>query len=340
MSLPSCEAHKIAAPSVRGSPARNIDNYYCWRWYLQWLRSQSRARGLSFLRPINVKVSHRESNVAVQVFGLGTVEARVTSKIGFKVSGVVVDLRADIGDRIARARFSPASMTVSRARGRRANAIEQAEANLQRATAGVEKTEANYTNTKTINERRQKLLKANITSLETAETAQAAQDAALADVSLAQAMSWWPSADISDAKAQQQHETAILEFHTLAAPYGAMVTARPKELGSALGAGEPVFTLIDPKSVWVLAYIDESKAGEITVGDPAEIVLRSRPSRRLRGHIARIEPESDRVNEERRVEVAFETRRTISISVNRLKSASRPSCRSHIGTGGGDYRAR
>ena len=56
-----------------------------------------------------------------------------------------------------------------------------------------------------------------------------------------------------------------------------MVTARPKELGSALGAGEPVFTLIDPKTVWVLAYIDESKAGEIKVGEPAEIVLRSQP---------------------------------------------------------------
>lgn len=71
-------------------------------------------------------------------------------------------------------------------------------------------------------------------------------------------------------------------------------------------AGEPVFTLIDPQSVWVLGYIDESKAGEIKVGDPAEIVLRSLPSQPFHGRVARIEPESDRVNEERRVEVAFD----------------------------------
>jgi HlyD family secretion protein len=90
------------------------------------------------------------------------------------------------------------------------------------------------------------------------------------------------------------------------APYDAMVTARLKELGSALGAGEPVFTLIDPKSVWVLAYIDESKAGDIRVGQPAEIVLRSRPNQHLSGRVARIQPESDRVNEERRIEVAFD----------------------------------
>ena len=113
-------------------------------------------------------------------------------------------------------------------------------------------------------------------------------------------------AAIGDAKAQLQQESATLDFHTLAAPYDAMVTARLKELGSALGAGEPVFTLIDPKSVWVLAFIDESKAGEITVGKSAEIVLRSQPSQRFRGQVARIEPESDRVNEERRVAIAFD----------------------------------
>jgi HlyD family secretion protein len=67
-----------------------------------------------------------------------------------------------------------------------------------------------------------------------------------------------------------------------------------------------VFTLIDPKSVWVLAFIDESKAGEIALGEPADIVLRSRPNQRFRGQVARIEPESDRVNEERRVAIAFD----------------------------------
>jgi HlyD family secretion protein len=114
------------------------------------------------------------------------------------------------------------------------------------------------------------------------------------------------TAAISDAKAQLQQQTATLDFHTLVTPYDAMVTARLKELGSALTAGQPVFTLIDPNTVWVLAYIDESKAGEITVGQPAEIVLRSQPSRRIAGRVARIEPESDRVNEERRVEIAFD----------------------------------
>ena len=261
-----------------------------------------------FLRPIKVQVANVERDVPVQVFGLGTVEARVTSKVGFKVSGVLVDLRADVGDRVAKgavlARLDDREQS---ARVRRAQAaVEQAEANLQKATASLEKAQANYDNAKNINERRQKLLQSNIASVETAETAKAVQDATRAEVNVASSEIAVARAAISDAKAQLQQESATLDFHTLAAPYDAMVTARLKERGSALGAGELVFTLIDPQSVWVLAYIDESKSGEIRLGAPADIVLRSLPDQHLQGHVARIEPEGDRVNEERRVQIAFD----------------------------------
>jgi HlyD family secretion protein len=261
-----------------------------------------------FFRPVTVQVGQVQHDVAVEVFGLGTVEARVTSKIGFKVSGVLVELRADVGDRVAKgAVLARLDDREQRAQVARANAaIGQAEANLQRAKASVEKAKANYANASSINQRRQTLLQSNNTSVETAQTAKAAQDATLGDVNLANSDVLVAEANISDAKAQQQQQSATLDFHTLAAPYDAMVTARLKELGSALAASEPVFTLIDPKSIWVLAYIDESKAGEVQVGEPVEVVLRSQPGRRISGHVARIEPESDRVNEERKVEVAFE----------------------------------
>ncbi len=260
------------------------------------------------LRSISVQVARGERDVAVRVFGLGTVEARVQSKIGFKVSGVLADLEADVGDRVAKgvvlARLDSREQQAQVARAKAA--LQQSEANLQKAMASVDKANANYTNAKNINQRRQKLAETNIASAETAETAKAAEDAATADVGLAKSDVALAQAAISDAKAQMQLQGATLDFHALGAPYDAMVTARLKEPGSALAASEPVFTIIDPKTVWVLAYIDESKAGEIAVGQPAEIVLRSKPNQRLKGRVARIEPESDRVNEERRVEVAFD----------------------------------
>ena len=262
----------------------------------------------AYFRSIQVQVATLQRYVAVEVFGLGTVEARVTSKIGFKVSGVLVELRADVGDRVAKgailARLDDREQAARV--GRAKAAAEQAEANLQKATASVEKAKANHANAANINERRQKLVQTNTTSVESAETAKTAQDAALADMNLAASDVAVARAAIGDAKAQLQQETATLDFHALTAPYGGMVTTRSKELGSALAPGEPVFTLIDPNTVWVLAYIDESKAGEIRPGAPADIVLRSRPGQRIRGRVGRIEPESDRVNEERRIAIAYD----------------------------------
>ena len=266
------------------------------------------AAWAAFLRPVKVQVAAPAQNVAVQVFGLGTVEARVTSQIGFKVAGVLTELGADVGQRVAKgavlARLDDREQRAQVARA--AAGVQQAAANLQKATASLEKAKVNFANAERINERRQKLVQTNVTSVESAEGAKAAQEAARADVDVASSEVAVAKAAVNDAKAQQQLQAATLDFHTLAAPYDAMVTARLKELGSALGAGQTVFTLIDPNTIWALAFIDESKSGEIKVGEPAEIVLRAHPQLRLKGKVARIEPESDRVNEERRIEVAFD----------------------------------
>ncbi len=261
-----------------------------------------------FFQPITVRTAALQRDLPVQVFGLGTVEARVTSKVGFKVPGVLVDLRADVGNRVPKgtilARLDDREQSARLARAQAA--IEQTQANFQKASAGLEKATANLANAKSISERRQQLVQSSSASVESAETAKTTLEVAHAEVSLASSDIAVTRAAIGDAKAQQQLEAASLDFHTLTAPYDATVIARLKELGSALGAGEPVFTLIDPKSVWIMTYIDESKSGEIKVGDPAEIILRSRPNQRFQGKVARIEPESDRVNEERRVAVAFD----------------------------------
>ena len=224
------------------------------------------------------------------------------------ISGVLVELRADVGDSVAKgAILARLDDREQKAQLNRENAaVEQAQANLQKATASVEKAEANYANAKSINERRQKLVQSSITPVETAETSKAVEDAARADVGLANSDVSVAKAAISDAKAQQEQQSVTLDFHILTAPYDAMVTTRSKELGSALAAGQPVFLLIVPKTIWVLAYVDESKAGEIKVGQPAEMCCVRNLLVRLRGRVARIQPESDRVNEERRIEVAFD----------------------------------
>lgn len=67
-----------------------------------------------------------------------------------------------------------------------------------------------------------------------------------------------------------------------------------------------MFTLVAAPTVWAVGYVDERLAGRLNVGQPAEIALRSDPTMRIPGHVERIEIQSDSVNEERLVDVAFE----------------------------------
>ena len=85
------------------------------------------------------------------------------------------------------------------------------------------------------------------------------------------------------------------------------VIARSKELGGIVNAGEAVFTLIAPDSIWVKAYVDEALAGGLNVGQRAFVRLRSEPDRLFETEIVRIDQENDRVTEERRIYVRCRT---------------------------------
>ena len=74
-----------------------------------------------------------------------------------------------------------------------------------------------------------------------------------------------------------------------------------------LGAGEAPFTVVAPETVWMLAYVDESRAGDVAVGQPVEIRLRSLPQQTFKSKVARIGMESDRVNEERKIYVSCDS---------------------------------
>lgn len=260
--------------------------------------------------PVTVPVASERRDVPVEIFGLGSIEARVTSKVGFKVAGNLVELKADQGD------FVPPGSVLAKLDDREqaarlakaAAGVEQAKAGLQKAQASVVKAKALLANAQRIDERRAALVAKGTVSIEAADTAHATMATAEADLQLAQSDVEVAKATVKDTDAQQQLEAATLALHRLVAPYDAVVVSRQRELGAVLAPGEPVFTLIDAGSVWALAYIDENRAGDIALGQPATIVLRSQPGQAYSGRVVRIDIEADRVNEERRVYIAFDHR--------------------------------
>lgn len=235
------------------------------------------------LRPVKVQVAKTEQNVPVQVFGLGTVEAQIVSGIGFETAGTLVELHADHGDSakkgalLARLDSREQEARLSQARA----AVSQAEATLEQASATVARAEAVLKEKMLTNERRQELVRRGTTSQQSADEAQAAADVAKADLAQAGSAVGVARANLQQAKAVLDLEEARLAKYSLYAPYDGLVIKRHRELGSALSANEKAFTLVDPETIWALAYIDEARAGAIKVGQPAQVVRRSAPSERI-----------------------------------------------------------
>ena len=254
-------------------------------------------------RPVTVSVVQSETDVPLKIYGLGTVEARVLSRVGFEVGAALLTLSADAGDHVAKgqelATLHPAEQEARVARARAA--VESSTASAAKAKAGVERARAVLAERETANRRLQDLARTNVTSVQRAEEAQRDADVARAELAVAEADGAVAAAQTSDSAAALKLEETLLDHHRLVSPYDAVIVARHAEAGTVIKAGDPIFTLIDPSSVWIQAYIDEERAGQLALGQPAAIRLRSKPQQEFTGAIARIGLESDRTNEERRV---------------------------------------
>ena len=254
-------------------------------------------------RPLSVKIAKIEQNVDIKVFGLGTVEARILSKIGFKVSNSIVELKVDEGDKVRKgdvlARLDSAEQ---RAR------IAKAEAGVLAAHAAIKGSQSTIRKAETVlkqqsrtSDRKQALFDKRTISAEVVETAKLARDTAAADLEIANSTLLSSQSALKTAQAQLALEKVTLDQYILKAPFAGVIITRHLELGSVAKAGEPLFTLVDPNTVWVLGHISENRSGLIALGQTAEIRLRSRPHDLYRGKVERIDIESDRVTEERQV---------------------------------------
>ncbi len=274
-------------------------------WLFGFLVALTIAAGFLFLteRPLTVTVAQPESDVALRIYGLGTVEARILSRVGFEVGGALTALAVDAGDRVASgqelASLHAAEQEARVARARAAVAAN--EASLAKAEAAVVRARILLAQREAANRRQQGLAQRDVASVQRAEEAQRDEDVARADLAVAEADVAVIRAQGMDAAAGLRQEETLLAHHRLIAPYEALVVARQVEAGTVVKAGDPVLTLIDPSSIWIQAYVDEERAGQLALGQPGTIRLRSQPAAEFHGSIARIGIESDRVNEERRV---------------------------------------
>lgn len=263
--------------------------------------------GAKSLIPAKVAALGPERHVPVQVYGLGTLEAHTVSKVGFQISGVLAKLEVDQGDHVKEGQVL-ARLDSAEQEGRvqkAAAAVDRARADIVVAKARQEKAEYSLKHSSRQVLRRKALVQKGYISLEEADDKENLEKIAKAELGLASGEVTAAEAALKDAVAQLDIEKVLLSRHTLFAPYDAQVVNRLKELGSIQTANEPLFTLVDPGTIWARVYVAEDRAGGLEVGQPAEVRLRSARGKTFSGRVKRIDIESDRASEERCVYIAL-----------------------------------
>lgn len=263
------------------------------------------------LAPAKVTVAKVEQGPLIaSTFGIGTVEARRSYALGPTVASRVLRVLVDQGEAVKAgqllAELDPVDLEDRVASGiiaaqRASSTIRAAEAQLAEAQSRAQLA--------TSSARRSNELRAQ------GFVSQEATDAKGHEANAAKAAVAAAAAQL--AAARRDHDRALSDVAgvgklraqaRLTSPVDGVVSARLVEPGTTIVAGQAVVQVIDPASLWIKARIDQSQAGGVRVGQPAEIVLRSDAQRAYRGEVQRVDWVSDAVTEERIVNVGFAAR--------------------------------
>jgi len=265
---------------------------------------------LTVFAPLRVEaVAASYRNLREEVFGVGTVEAKVVVNVGTKITGRISRLYVDQGDLVKKGQLlATLEGKDFQEQVRQAeNQFMKAKANLEANRASIRRAQAALALANKNEERYANLVQKKLVSQLEYEQKQDDRIAAEEQVRSLEAQETALKKDIQANAANVDFARVRLEDTFIYAPLDGVVVSREAEAGDAVVAGAPIFRVADPNVVWIVAHIDETVAGEVRLGQPAEVILRSRSREPLPGKVERIEIESNRVTEERTVDVIFST---------------------------------
>ncbi|MFZ3023137.1 efflux RND transporter periplasmic adaptor subunit [Pseudomonas sp.] len=249
------------------------------------------------LAPVAVTVASVESRaITPALFGIGTVEARYTYKIGPTFAGRVKRLEVHVGDQVKAGQvlgeMEPVDLD---------DRVRSQESAFKRAEAALREAEARQAYAQTQARRYEQLLAVRFISEEIVTTKQ--QELQIADAALSAARE-----DIARARSDREGLVAQRSNLRLIAPVDGVVAVRDADPGTTIVAGEAVVEVIDPKSLWINARFDQISASGLAGGLPTLIVLRSRGGQTLKGRVLRVELKADAVTEETLAKVTFDNK--------------------------------
>ncbi len=214
------------------------------------------------------------------VTATGTVNPVVTVQVGTYVSGPIVKLYCDFNTEVKKgqicAKIDPRPYQVT---------VEQARANLANARAQLKKDQASLKYDRLEYTRNQSLLKENVVSQDTVDSAQSTADQAAAQVEL-------DRANIQQQQAALHAAEVNLGFTDIISPVDGTVVLRNVDVGQTVAASfqTPTLFLIaqDLTRMQVDASVSESDVGPVRLGQPAEFTVDAFPHHPFPGEVTQV----------------------------------------------------
>lgn len=248
------------------------------------------------LAPVAMTVVTVEAkSISPALFGIGTVEARYTYKIGPTFAGRLQRLDVQVGDRVnggqVLGEMDPVDLD---------DRVRSQESAFKRVEAVLREAKVRQTYAQTQLHRYQQLFAVRSTSEEIVATKR--QELQIADAAYSAAHE-----DLARTRSDLAALVAQRANLRLIAPFDGVVAVRDADPGTTIVAGQAVVEVLDPKSLWINTRFDQISASGLAAALPAHIVLRSRSGQALSGRVLRVEPKADAVTEEMLAKVIFET---------------------------------
>ena len=260
------------------------------------------------LAPVPVTVvTVEKKQINPVLFGIGTLEARYSYRIGSVAAGRVKLISVDVGDVVHAGQvvgeIDPVDL--DERMNAQLSVIKRAEALIRSAEA--QRRDAGARNVFAAGQaKRYGLLQsARAVSAESAEAKHQEAEIARASASAAEAAVYAARHELASLKSEYQGLVKQRHNLLLAAPVDGLVTARNAEPGNTVLTGQTIIEMINPQSLWIDVRFDQLQSAGLKATLPARITLRSQPGHIFSGFIERVEPLADRITEELLAKVLF-----------------------------------
>ncbi len=99
--------------------------------------------------------------------------------------------------------------------------------------------------------------------------------------------------NIKALEASKAQVESIIEELTLKSPIDGYTVEKIANVGEVVGAGMPVATLIDPRSLYLKIFVDTLQNGKIKIGDKAVIFLDAYPDRPIEAKVVNVAQQAE-----------------------------------------------